>query len=191
MAYNNFLKGNYDMYRINFIKVKVIPECNVSTTSTGGTLPTMKVVYDWDDSSAPTVGDVEIRRGKTYLLNKPFSFKFKPRIGVNCYTNSADPTGFLVQKAPWINMAYPNVNHYGPKFMIRDWYCNNLPNDIQVRIIITYGVSVKNQLQINRAPSLQNDDAPEGVDGADAILLEPEAPYDASGMVLTQPPKAP
>jgi len=157
-----FLKANFDRYKINAIKIRVIPENNFSNTSGGGTLGTMKVCYDYDDENIPTVGDVEVRRGRTYRLDKPFTVSLKPRVN-NVVAGGAGNTAFAPMPAPWCNMAQSGTPHYGIKFMIRDWYCttSNPPNDLQLRFQITYMVSVKEQIAINRGPSLVEDVDPQ------------------------------
>jgi len=175
MAYDYFLKTNFDRYRINLIKVRVIPENNFSQVSGTGTLATMKIVRDYDDANLPTVGDIEIRRGTTYLLNKPFSFSLKPKMLTGIYSPAVTGSAVIpagVKKADWINMGYAQVPHLGIKFMVRDWF--NAGNDLQVRFQITYMVSVREQLQVGRAPSLQNDAAPDGIEELFPDANEPE-----------------
>lgn len=149
-----YLSSNFDRYKINAIKIRVIPENNFAAVAGAGTLPTMKVCYDFDDNNIPSVGDIEVRRGKTHLLNKPFTITLTPKINHLIY-QSGTVSAQSPQKAPWINMNALLVPHYGVKFMIRDWYSNATTlNDLQLRFQITYMVSVKEQVAVNRAPSL-------------------------------------
>lgn len=148
-----YLAANFDRYKINGIKIRVIPECNMALVSGSGSLPTMKVVYDYDDSFVPTVGDIEVRRGKTHRLDKPFSIYLNPKINGLVY-NTGVTSATSPKPATWINMNSLLVPHFGVKFMVRDWYATNSPNDLQVRFEISYLISVKEQLAVGRGPSL-------------------------------------
>lgn len=179
---DNFLSSNFDRYKINGIKIRVIPENNFSNTSGGGTLATMKVCYDFDDSICPTVGDIEVRRGRTHLLNKPFTISLTPKIlqqvylAYNGVTKQISCANSPV-KATWINMGNPSVPHYGVKFMVRDWYSTTAPNDLQVRFQITYMISTKEQIAIGRGPSLVEEYDPDSA----------EIPTDPSGNQVEVP----
>lgn len=178
-----FLLANFDRYKINGIKVRVIPENNFSGVGGGGTLPVMKVCYDYDDAAIPTVGDIEVRRGKNYRLDKPFTISLKPKVNAQIQ-NTAGVTANAPRSAPWINMGSPLVPHYGIKFAVKDWYTTqgNPPNDLQVRFIITYMISVKEQLAVNRAPSLvesydvSGNEIPDTAPEADQCELGPVRP---------------
>jgi len=151
-----YLAANFDRYKINAIKLRVIPENNFANVSGQGILPTMKVCFDYDDAKVPTVGDVEVRRGKTHRLDKPFNIYLSPKVGAVIYNTQAN-SGTSPQKAPWLNMASLLIPHFGVKFMVRDWYAPTSLNDIQIRFEITYMVSVKEQIAVGRAPSLVED----------------------------------
>ena len=156
----------YDRYKINKISVRFIPSWNMADVVGGGQFPVMRITHDWDDSTPPTVGDMEVRRAKSFQLLKPFSYSFVPKVATNLYQPGAT-SAYVVTKAPWINMAYRNVPHYGLKFSIRDWYCTNAPNTLTLRIETRYYISVKEQLQLNKAPSLLDEDA-----SGNEILIE-------------------
>lgn len=179
LATTAFLAANFDRYKINMIKIRVIPENNFSAVSGAGTLPTMKVVYDYDDANIPTVGDVEVRRGKTYLLDKPFSIMLKPKVNQLIY-NTAGVSAVSPQPAPWINMASLLVPHFGVKFMIRDWHSNSSGNDLQLRFQIIYLVSVKEQLALKRGPSLIEEDAAP-IEVIEDLALDESLACDLSG----------
>jgi len=186
LSTTSYLAANFDRYKINAIKINVIPENNFANVSGQGILPTMKVVYDYDDSNVPSVGDVEVRRGKTYRLDKPFSIYLSPKVGSVIY-NTQTNSGTSPLKAPWLNMSSLLIPHFGVKFMVRDWYAPQTLNDIQVRFVITYMVSVKEQIAVGRAPSLIEDQdvripAETGPDE------EPESLYNPVRPTTTLPP---
>jgi len=163
-----YLSANFDRYKINAIKVRVIPENNFSNVAGSGTLATMKVCYDYDDNTIPFVGDIEVRRGRTYRLDKPFTISLTPKVNNVVFAGAAG-SATAPMKAPWLNMSSLTVPHYGIKFMIRDWYCttSSPPNDLQLRFQITYMISVKEQIAVNRGPSLV-----ESIDGETQILTD-------------------
>lgn len=146
----NQLNTLFDRYKINKIRVRVIPQLNVADPTGAGVLPVMRAVYDFDDNSTPTVGDIWSRRGIERRLDKPFTMNLKPhmlnlivgRDGVAA--NSPRPAGYL-------DMRYGDVPHFGIKFAVKDWLCNSTPNTMVLRFEITYFVTVKNQIQIGRA----------------------------------------
>jgi len=181
-----YLSANFDRYKINAIKIRVIPECNMALVSGSGSLPTMKVCYDYDDSFTPTVGDIEVRRGKTHLLDKPFNIYLSPKIN-NLVYNTSVTTATSPKPATWINMNALLVPHFGVKFMVRDWYATNSPNDLQVRFQITYMISVKEQLAVGRAPSLV-EDQDIAIPGDAGTAQEPESLYNPPGRTTTTIP---
>ena len=61
----------FDRYKINGVRVRFIPEWNVSDIVGTGLLPVIKIVNDYDDVTVPTLGDVWCRRGREYRLDKP------------------------------------------------------------------------------------------------------------------------
>lgn len=140
------LSAYWDRVIVNEIKVRVVPEWNVAIAGVS-LLPTMRVVMDYDDASAPSSSQVWARRGKTHRLDKPFSFSFKPKV---LYTSG---TGLnLIQKVPYLNnTSAGGVNLYGVKFGVRDWPSlpANAPYSAVLRFEITYCVTMKEQQWIN------------------------------------------
>lgn len=155
----NQLNTFFDRYKINGIKVTVIPQNNFSNVNGGGVLPVIRMCYDYDDNTAPSVGDVWSRRGVERLLDKPFSVYLKPKILHQVYS----PTGNASQPRPagYIDMAKLDVPHYGLKFAVKDWFATSTPNDHNLRFEITYYVTVKEQIQI-AAPYSQEENVIEG-----------------------------
>lgn len=142
----NQLNTFFDRYKINGIKVRVIPQNNFANVNGGGVLPVMRMVYDFDDNTAPSVGDVWSRRGVERRLDRPFNVYLKPKILHQVYS----PTGTASQplRAGYIDMAKLDVPHYGLKFAVKDWFATSTPNDCNLRFEITYYVTVREQIQI-------------------------------------------
>lgn len=143
----NQLQNMFDRYKINYIKVKVIPEWSNSDISASGLLPTMKVARDYDDNRTPTVTDVWSRVGKIYSLRKPFSIYIRPTVATGVY-RGAVTTAYSVTKAPYLNMAYPDVTHYGLKFAVKDFYTPSTTVNVVLRFEITYNVTFREQINV-------------------------------------------
>lgn len=145
----------YDRFRINKIKVRIIPEVNMASTVGQGVLPTMKVVYDFDDNvlTGATAPSIWARRGKIFRLDKEHSFTFVPRVNYNT-NNISGNIPMLITKAPMMNCVALTssssnfVQLYGVKFAVKDWYCTSGSpvNQNVARFEITYFVSFKDQL---------------------------------------------
>lgn len=169
----SMINTNFDRYRVNKIKIRVIPQCNVADVIGAGVIPVMKVVRDYDDFKVPTIADVWSRRGSIHLLNKPFTLSLVPKIPMVLGTNVTG--GYAVMKSTWINMAYPNVPLFGIKFGIKDFYNTATgSNSMQVRFEIMYYISVKEQLAVQST----SDEYPELTLGEDGLVR------DASGNVV-------
>lgn len=142
----------YDRYRINKIKVRVIPLVNVASPGGKDLIANMKICYDWDDAIAPvSVASIWARRGKVIRLDKEHSFSFVPRISYFAQSSSDAPTTGtlgLIQKAPFINTNKLLIPHYGVKFAVRD-FISNASNNNLVRIEVTYHVTFKEKYDDN------------------------------------------
>lgn len=142
------LQTLFDRYRINGIKVKVIPQSNVSDVTNSGTLPTIRLCYDYDDLSNPTPGDIWSRRGIERRLDKPFNVYIKPKMLNQVYGGPSLPVGNSPVPAGWLDMASTNVPHFGLKYAIKDWTLNSNPNTLAVRFEVTYYCSFKEQMRV-------------------------------------------
>lgn len=143
------LANIYDRFRVNKIKVRIIPEVNIAVATGSSVLPTMKVVYDYDDAGISSVGALWGRRGKCFRLDKPHTFSFIPRVNYNTTTATSGTSPLLIQKCPWINTTNGGtVVMFGLKWAIKDFYTTSSAgtNNI-VRFEITYYYSFKEQIQ--------------------------------------------
>lgn len=119
---NSDFVNMYDRYKINGIKVKIIPLSNTANTNGAGLIPTMVYHTDYDDTNTPTSdADVRVKQGaKEVRLDKPVSIWIKPKIADAILGASAGTAYSVPKKAPYINMAYTDVPHYGLKMYFRD-----------------------------------------------------------------------
>lgn len=111
--------GLFDYYRINWIKVYVTYQHNVSTASGTSTLPTLFVVPDYDDAVPEGPGALRERMG---LRIKPFTadkrtraFKLRPRRLVAVMREDTALAPVAVGSTGWLDMSTPEVPHYGFK----------------------------------------------------------------------------
>ncbi len=153
----------WDRYKVNKIKVKVIPLNNVADVTGAGCIPQMRIVHDYDDNSTQppaNPNNIWARRGKTHRLDKPFTFEFIPRVNYNSVNGQLASVPMLIQKAPWTNCTQIDSPLYGVKFGVRDWYCNTTPNNLILRFDITYFVSFKEQQDPNLVQNMADWDLP-------------------------------
>lgn len=116
------LTALYDRYKIAGIKWRIIPLSNVASVNGQGVIPTMVYHVDYDDALTPTSdADVRVKAGaKEVRLDKPRSIYFKPKVAQSILGASAGTAYSVPKNAPYINMSYPDVPHYGLKMYFRD-----------------------------------------------------------------------
>lgn len=142
------LTALYDRYKITGIKVKIIPLSNMATTNGQGLIPTMVYHTDYDDALTPTAdADVRVKAGaKEVRLDKVRTIFIKPKIADAILGASAGTAYSVPKNAPYINMSYPDVPHYGLKMYFRDVNLNSataLSTNTCIRFETTYYVACK------------------------------------------------
>lgn len=174
--FNFYLAGTYqvsqlntlfDRYKVNGIKVKVIPQQNFASTEGQASIPVIRMVHDYDDASAPSVGDVWARRGLERRLDKPFSLYFKPKVCNQVWTGPTQPLAKSAVTCPWLDMGNTGIPLYGLKFGIRNWQRTTTPNTMVLRFEITYYVTMKEQICINKPGNPEYTLPPADEDGED------------------------
>lgn len=162
--------GLFDRYKIKGVRIRLIPMytqaitggqfagINVSSnlyTGANAVIPTMRVVWDYDDSGIPTIGDVFARpKGKTFMLNKQRSFYLSPK-QLLAMASTGSSTSALVPgrmvSAGFINCSYPSVTHLGLKFAVRNWplpTSSGAPS-FSVRVVAEMYVQTREQITPN------------------------------------------
>lgn len=142
------LTGLYDRYKINGIKVKIIPLSNMASTNGQGLIPTMVYHTDYDDAVTPTQdSDVRVKSGaKEVRLDRTRTIYIKPKIADAILGASAGTAYSVPKAAPYINMSYPDVPHYGLKMYFRDVNLNSATassTNTCIRFETTYYISCK------------------------------------------------
>lgn len=126
----------FDRYMITYIKVyyhlKIDPSAQGGSSAT---FPKLFYVRDYDDASAPlTLNEMREHSKCTYRVmnpNKPVVFGFRPSTLTEKY-RSAISTTYSPQWNQWIDMAAPDVPHYGWKIGIDDLTNTNYKVDVEV-----------------------------------------------------------
>lgn len=119
------LQNVFDKYKITSAKVKVQTTLNTAQQNTVP-IPFIDYVADKDDWTPLSTSDFREKMGvktKYFSGSRPsITMGVKPVPAAEIY-NSLTFTGYAVPgKAPFINMAYPDVPHYGIKGVIRNLY---------------------------------------------------------------------
>jgi len=138
----------YDRYKINAIKVRIIPLSNFANVNGQGIIPTMVYHTDYDDATTPTSdSDVRVKAGaKEVRLDKPRTIYIRPKIADAILGASAGTAYSVPKAAPYINMSYPDVPHYGLKMYFRDFNlqaATTTSTNTCVRFETTYYISCK------------------------------------------------
>jgi len=101
----------FDAYKILQIRMYFQP------TGTAIASAPIQSAIDYDDYSAPTAGVLEQYDSfQTVPFGQYFERTFNPRIAVAAYSGAF--TSFANQRAGWLDIASPNVQHYGLKIYI-------------------------------------------------------------------------
>lgn len=170
----NQLNTLFDRVKVTGIKVKVVPQFNVNTATGISTIPTMRMVYDFDDNSTPAVGDVWSRRGIDRRLDKPFSVYLKPKVLVNLFTAGAGGIATAPKATQFLNTGSAGgIPLLGIKYAVKDWP-NGAPASAggpMVRFEITYYMTFREQLQVGKALSEEEAQLPT-VEDEDEVACE-------------------
>lgn len=113
----------YDQYKINGISVKIQPLLTegiasaVSGTTAAWGFPKLSTVLDFDDSTNPATELVMLQYGS---LKQTGAFRehkryFKPKIRQAALDAGGAITANTVRNAGWLDVANPDVPHYGIK----------------------------------------------------------------------------
>lgn len=132
----------FDKYKITSAKIKVQTTLNTAQQNTVP-IPFIDYVADKDDWTPTSVSDFREKMGvksKYFSGSRPsITMGVKPVPAAEIY-NSLTFTGYAVPgRAPFINMAYPDVPHYGIKAVLRNVY---LPGLSTTEASLTWDVSL-------------------------------------------------
>lgn len=115
----------YDQYRINYVVdrywLKIDPSAQ---TAAAASFPKMYICRDLDDSSVP-VNLNELRERNNCLVkvmhpNRPVVIKFKPNVLDSIYRSGVSDGSATPRWKVWVDVALPDVSHFGYKYAIDD-----------------------------------------------------------------------
>lgn len=135
----------FDAYRI--IEVEMFWEL---TKNGGSNWPTLVVWPDYDDASAPsTLADAEQVQAasRLHFSNAVTSFRRKviPRVsGVVEGTGAAALSASNIV-SPWLDCAYPQIEHFGVKFWVADYNSTSYSSTV-----INFGFRLHLQMRATR-----------------------------------------
>jgi len=125
--------GLFDQYRID----KVVLQCMFQSNAVGvtedanlnggksGILPILYYTQDLDDAAVPNqLATVQqFARCKTKILsaNQPFNITVRPKVARQVF-QAGVASGYEVATNAKIDNSYPDVQHYGMKYWIRNFY---------------------------------------------------------------------
>jgi len=138
----------FDQYRIDDVKVHVIPVYNVvdahSSASPNNGCPPSVIVLDYDDSTslATFAAGLEYDNAQIITPYQGCVINVKPKITPAVYAGGVF-TGYEVKESDWIDVASDTVVHYGVKMFINP--LTNLSTEtLGWYVYAAYTVSFKN-----------------------------------------------
>jgi len=126
---NSEFTALFDFYRITHVQVKFFFEHDPGAQSAAAAFwPKLYTVIDHDDSNAMTTLNEAREHGRCQVRvlnpNRPTIINIKPSCLTEVY-RSAITTSYIPKYRQWIDMAAPNVPHYGLKFMVDNFTNTN------------------------------------------------------------------
>lgn len=122
----------YDQYRLNYVVLTIklvnnpdaiyVPNVaqGAGTVNSSNWYPTIWMVRDHDDAgtiSLDAIKQYSTVRHKVLVPNRELKLTIKPSTVVAQYQGTNVVPG-TVQYKKWIDVGYPNINHYGAKFVV-------------------------------------------------------------------------
>jgi len=134
----------YDKYKIVGVKLKIMYQANTASTGGNSVMPVITYCPDHDDAAIPgslnIVSTKAASRSRILTADKPVNIYIKPKVGVALYQGLF--TGFGTGSNMFINASNPDVQHYGFKFWVNNFYTPAGANN-QITIQPTYYIACK------------------------------------------------
>jgi len=122
-AFSALIASNYDLYRVDHVKVTFVPYFNVNGTNSVGaddSLPQICWVINYDDTSTPASYDaVMAQTGSRFTrFNRPVSVNVQPRALASIASAGGNTNGMLIGPGAWFNAGGSSVLFLGLKYGI-------------------------------------------------------------------------
>jgi len=112
------LQSLFDQYRITGVEVMFMPQVNMVAAAATATAGMLHTVVDYDDGTVLTSEQAALDYQN--CLSSSFSDghfrKFVPHAALAAYSGAFTSYNNVV--SPWIDAAYPSVNHFGVKAVV-------------------------------------------------------------------------
>jgi hypothetical protein len=111
----------FDYYRIRKLVVQFRPQRTAATPSNGELLSaTCQAYLDFDDSSTPTAVDFTNRQNLQFWQGNRFkAMSWVPKVNWAVESGqSIQEVPAAIKTAPWLNLAYNEVKHFGLKYAL-------------------------------------------------------------------------
>lgn len=133
----------FDCYRINAVKVHIIPQANSNDTGATDTLSIPVIHYRNDIDDAVSVSNenqiLEMENVKTRRLDRPFTHYFKVNTAGETYNNGITTAYSVNKRGVWIDGQYPNVAHFG----FKAWIVTANVQTLRCKFYVTYYMQFK------------------------------------------------
>lgn len=147
------MQALYESYRINAVRVELIPNANVVHATLGVGNQTQLQCYTFYDPSGNYAGlipsetallEKQSARRRSLMVGGSSSLKVysKLRQANVALRDSIITYSFTQQRPRWISTSDPNVNHYGPMTCICSYDQLALPA-VPIRVVTTYFLEFK------------------------------------------------
>lgn len=139
------LTNLFDRYKI----VSAMVKCNFMNFpgDTRIPLPYIDYIQDYDDANLPTVASMREKMGtksKTFTASRPrITMGVKPRVAQEIFNNGITTSYAVPRGSTWVNCAYPSVEHYAIKGVIRNLFLPATTGSAPISWDISYGVALK------------------------------------------------
>jgi hypothetical protein len=112
------LQGIFDQYRILKIHVMTFPETNLVAAGATATAGMLHTVIDYDDGTvlASEQAALDYQNVLSSSFSDGHSRVFKPHAALAAYQGTF--AGYCNVASPWIDAAYPSVQHFGLKVVV-------------------------------------------------------------------------
>lgn len=138
----------FDRYKIVGVKLNFLFQSNLSGLSGGNTspLPLLTYAFDGDDANVPadktTVQVKQYAKQRILNGNRSFSIFIRPRLDKLVYAGAVS-SAYTSERACWLDAARTDVQHYGLKMWINNWYSDPATSSYKLTIQPTYYLACK------------------------------------------------